>query len=117
MNGSPLIGVLALQGDVSDHRRLLERVGAASVPVRTPEELAVVDGLVIPGGESTTMWRLMRSFELWEPLRARVQNGTPVYGSCAGMIMMAEQIVDGVDGQETIGGMDVTVRRNAFGRQ
>lgn len=85
--------------------------------VRRPEELERVHGLVIPGGESTTMWRLARAFELLDPLRKRIEGGMPAYGSCAGMIMLADRIVDGAQGQETIGGIDMTVRRNAFGRQ
>lgn len=112
-----LVGVLALQGDVREHRRILEDLGADSLAVRTAAELDRVDGLVIPGGESTTMWRLGRSFGLLEPLRKRIQAGLPAYGSCAGMIMLADRLEDGVEGQETIGGLDVTVRRNAFGRQ
>lgn len=113
----PTIGVLALQGDVREHRRILTELGAVSSAVRTPAELAAVDALVIPGGESTTMWRLARTFELLEPLRQRVAAGMPAYGSCAGMIMLADRIEGGAEGQETIGGLDVTVRRNAFGRQ
>lgn len=119
--GSPLVGVLALQGDVREHQTLLDRVGAASVAVRTPAELAAVDALVIPGGESTTMARLARVFDLLEPLRERIGTGMPAYGSCAGMIMLADRIVGektgGAEQQETIGGMDISVRRNAFGRQ
>ena len=117
MAAVPTIGVLALQGDVREHRRVLESCGAASAAVRRPEELERVDGLVIPGGESTTMWRLARTFDLLEPLRKRVEQGMPAYGSCAGMIMLADRIVDGVEGQETVGGIDMLVRRNAFGRQ
>jgi 5'-phosphate synthase pdxT subunit len=113
----PTIGVLALQGDVREHRRALESCGASTEAVRRPEELERVDGLVIPGGESTTMWRLARSFELLEPLRKRIEQGMPAYGSCAGMIMLADRIADGATGQETIGGIDMLVRRNAFGRQ
>ncbi len=113
----PVVGVLALQGDVREHQRSLESVGARTLPVRTLDELARVDALVLPGGESTTMWRLARSFELFEPLRARVASGMPAYGSCAGMIMLADHLEGGADGQETLGGMDVVVRRNAFGRQ
>ena len=113
----PTIGVLALQGDVREHLRALADCGADAVAVRRPEELERVDGLVIPGGESTTMWRLARSFELLGPLRKRIEAGLPAYGSCAGMIMLADRIADGVDGQETIGGIDMLVRRNAFGRQ
>lgn len=117
MAAVPTIGVLALQGDVREHRRVLESCGAATAVVRRPEELERVDALVIPGGESTTMWRLARTFELLDPLRKHVEQGMPAYGSCAGMIMLADRIVDGVDGQETIGGIDMLVRRNAFGRQ
>ncbi|GAA3986266.1 pyridoxal 5'-phosphate synthase glutaminase subunit PdxT [Actinomadura viridis] len=113
----PTIGVLALQGDVREHARALEGAGARTLPVRRPEELERVDGLVVPGGESTTMWRLARSFELLEPVRKRIEAGLPVYGSCAGMIMLADRIRDGARGQETFGGIDMTVRRNAFGRQ
>ncbi|WP_233552774.1 pyridoxal 5'-phosphate synthase glutaminase subunit PdxT [Jiangella rhizosphaerae] len=96
---------------------MLAAVGAQSRPVRTPAELDAVDALVLPGGESTTMWRLARTFGLLEPLRRRVAGGMPAYGSCAGMIMLADRIEGGVAGQETVGGMDITVRRNAFGRQ
>nr|WP_239000929.1 pyridoxal 5'-phosphate synthase glutaminase subunit PdxT [Jiangella asiatica] len=113
----PTVGVLALQGDVREHQRVLTGLGAATLAVRTPGELDRVDALIIPGGESTTMWRLARTFGLLEPLRQRVASGMPAYGSCAGMIMLADRIEGGVTGQETIGGMDVTVRRNAFGRQ
>mgnify|MGYP001335055251 CR=1 FL=1 len=113
----PTIGVLALQGDVREHARALEGAGARAVPVRRPAELESVDALVIPGGESTTMWRLARTFELFESLRKRIEAGMPAYGSCAGMIMLADRIRDGAEGQETIGGIDMTVRRNAFGRQ
>jgi 5'-phosphate synthase pdxT subunit len=113
----PTVGVLALQGDVREHRRVLESCGAGTAVVRRPEELERVDGLVIPGGESTTMWRLARTFDLLGPLRKRIEQGMPTYGSCAGMIMLADRIVDGAAGQETIGGIDMLVRRNAFGRQ
>jgi pyridoxal 5'-phosphate synthase pdxT subunit len=113
----PTVGVLALQGDVREHRRVLESCGAATAVVRRPEELERVQALVIPGGESTTMWRLARTFDLLEPLRKRVEQGMPAYGSCAGMIMLADRILDGAAGQETIGGIDMVVRRNAFGRQ
>jgi pyridoxal 5'-phosphate synthase pdxT subunit len=112
-----MIGVLALQGDVREHRAALESCGARTVTVRRPEELERVDALVIPGGESTTMWRLARTFELLDPLRKRIEQGMPAFGSCAGMIMLADRIVDGVRDQETIGGIDMVVRRNAFGRQ
>jgi pyridoxal 5'-phosphate synthase pdxT subunit len=113
----PLIGVLALQGDVREHRSMLERAGSTTVGVRRPSELAEVDGIVIPGGESTTMYKLARTFELFEPLREAIRAGLPAYGTCAGMIMLADQLEGGVADQETIGGLDVVVRRNAFGRQ
>ena len=113
----PVIGVLALQGDVPEHLRALEAAGAAAVPVRRPEEFERVDGLVIPGGESTTLWRLSVAFEVLEPLRKLIGEGLPAFGSCAGMIMLADRIADGADGQQTYGGIDMTVRRNAFGRQ
>ena len=111
------IGVLALQGDVREHLRALQRLGVGAMPVRRLEELDACDGLVIPGGESTTMAKLARTFELIEPLRIQIKAGLPCLGTCAGMILLAERIVDGIAGQETFGGLDVTVRRNAFGRQ
>jgi 5'-phosphate synthase pdxT subunit len=113
----PVVGVLALQGDVAEHLRALSAAGARPVPVRRPAELDDVAGLVIPGGESTTMWKLAVIFDLVEPLRKRLASGMPAFGSCAGMIMLADRLVDGIDGQETLGGIDMTVRRNAFGRQ
>jgi len=116
-NSRPVIGVLALQGDVREHLAALTEQGARAVPVRRPEELAGVDGLVLPGGESTTIVKLAARFDLLEPLRAAVRDGLPVYGSCAGMILLADRILDAPPDQETVGGMDVTVRRNAFGRQ
>jgi len=109
--------VLALQGDVREHLRALADSGAEPVPVRRPSELESVDGLVIPGGESTTIAKLAVAFELLEPLRERIAGGMPAYGSCAGMILLADRVLDGVEGQQTLGGLDVTVRRNAFGRQ
>jgi 5'-phosphate synthase pdxT subunit len=114
---SPVLGVLALQGDVREHVRILESLGARAVPVRRSAELASVDGLVLPGGESTTIIKLAVAFDLLEPLRAAVKEGLPAYGSCAGMILLADRIADGIEGQQTIGGLDVLVRRNAFGRQ
>jgi 5'-phosphate synthase pdxT subunit len=114
---APVIGVLALQGDVPEHLRALEAAGAAPVPVRRPTELERVDGLVIPGGESTTLWRLSVAFDVLEPLRKLIGAGLPAFGSCAGMIMLADRLADGVAGQQTYGGIDMTVRRNAFGRQ
>jgi pyridoxal 5'-phosphate synthase pdxT subunit len=113
----PVIGVLALQGDVPEHLRALEAAGATATPVRRPEEFSRLDGLVIPGGESTTLWRLSVAFEVLEPLRKLIGEGLPAFGSCAGMIMLADRIADGAEGQQTCGGIDMTVRRNAFGRQ
>ena len=113
----PVIGVLALQGDVPEHLRALESAGARPEPVRRPEELDRLDGLVIPGGESTTLWRLSVAFDVLEPLRKLIDEGLPAFGSCAGMIMLADRLADGVAGQLTYGGIDMTVRRNAFGRQ
>jgi len=113
----PVIGVFALQGDVREHVHALAASGVRAVPVRRPEELAAVDGLIVPGGESTTMSRLSVIFELLEPIRARIAAGLPVYGSCAGMIMLAGTVLDGRPDQQTFGGIDMVVRRNAFGRQ
>ena len=111
------IGVLALQGDVREHVRTLEAVGADTIQVRTPKELASVSGLVIPGGESTTIAKLARIFELFEPIQDAIKAGLPVFGTCAGLILLSNQIVDGIEGQETFGGLDTVVRRNAFGHQ
>ena len=114
---TPVIGVLALQGDVREHLAILRGLGVETRTVRRPEELLEVDGLVVPGGESTTMAKLARIFDLLEPLRQAAKDGLPMFGTCAGMIMLADRIQDGAPGQETIGGLDVVVRRNAFGRQ
>ncbi len=111
------IGVLALQGDVREHLAALESLGVAALSVRRPAELDACDGLVIPGGESTTMAKLARIFDLFEPLQNRIAAGMPAFGTCAGMIMLADRVVDGTADQETLGGLDITVRRNAFGRQ
>jgi pyridoxal 5'-phosphate synthase pdxT subunit len=113
----PLIGVLALQGDVAEHARAMRAAGARTSIVRTPAELEVVDGLVIPGGESTTIWKLAEIFGLARPLRTRIEEGMPVFGSCAGLIMLATTVLDPASGQETFGAINMTVRRNAFGRQ
>ena len=113
----PAIGVLALQGDVREHVRALEEAGATAKPVRRLHEIEAVDGLVIPGGESTTLWKLATAFELLDPLRKLIAGGLPAFGSCAGLIMLADHLVDAAAGQETFGGIDMTARRNAFGRQ
>lgn len=115
--GAPRVGVLALQGDVREHLRALTRAGAVAVPVRRAEELSTVDGIVLPGGESTTIGLLATTFGLLEPLQKAVAGGMPAYGSCAGMILLADTVVGGRPEQPTIGGLDVVVRRNAFGRQ
>lgn len=113
----PVIGVLALQGDVREHVTALEVAGARPLAVRRPAELTALDGLVIPGGESTTIDKLLRIFELFDPLRAAIKDGLPAYGSCAGMILLADRVLGATHDQQTLGGLDVTVRRNAFGRQ
>ncbi|MFE6994677.1 pyridoxal 5'-phosphate synthase glutaminase subunit PdxT [Microbacterium sp. NPDC057659] len=114
---TPRVGVLALQGDVREHAALLADLGAEVVLVRRPEELATVAGLVIPGGESTVIDKLSRIFGLQEPIRAAIADGMPVLGTCAGLIMISNELVDGIEGQQTFGGLDVRTRRNAFGRQ
>ena len=113
----PHVGVLALQGDVREHARVLTELGAEVSLVRRPVELAAVDGLVIPGGESSVIDKLSRAFGMREPVRDAIAAGMPMYGTCAGMILLADRIVDGIEGQQTFGGLDVTVRRNAFGSQ
>ena len=109
--------MFALQGDVREHVRALAELGVVASSVRRPDELAACDALVLPGGESTTMAKLARTFGLFEPLRERIRSGLPVLGTCAGMILLADRVEDGSAGQETLGGLDITVRRNAFGRQ
>nr|WP_310376279.1 pyridoxal 5'-phosphate synthase glutaminase subunit PdxT [Catenuloplanes atrovinosus] len=111
------VGVLALQGDVREHLRALAECDALARPVRRPEELDTVDALVIPGGESTAISKLAVDFGLLDPIRKRIADGMPVYGSCAGMIMLAGTVLDGRPDQQSFGGIDMTVRRNAFGRQ
>jgi len=111
------VGVFALQGDVREHLRVLTSLGVRAIGGRRVAELDACDGLVIPGGESTTMSKLARTFDLFEPIRQRIKEGLPVFGTCAGMIMLADRIEDGTADQETLGGLDITVRRNAFGRQ
>lgn len=113
----PLIGVFALQGDVREHLAALTRLGADALAIRRPEELARCQGIVLPGGESTTMAKLARTFGLLDPLRDRIHDGMPAFGTCAGMILLADRVLDGPADQESIGGIDMTVRRNAFGRQ
>jgi 5'-phosphate synthase pdxT subunit len=115
--GSPKVGVLALQGDFREHIAVLRSLGADAVPVKRPEELERVAGLVIPGGESSVMDKLSRLFGLAEPLKAAIRSGLPVYGTCAGLIMIADTILDSIQGQQNFGGLDVVVRRNAFGSQ
>ncbi|GAA1475678.1 pyridoxal 5'-phosphate synthase glutaminase subunit PdxT [Nocardioides aestuarii] len=117
MTHQPTVGVFALQGDVREHVHLLEGLGVRALAVRRPSELDHCDALVLPGGESTTMAKLARIFELDDPIRKRIADGMPTLGTCAGMILLADRIEDGASGQETFGGLDVTVRRNAFGRQ
>jgi 5'-phosphate synthase pdxT subunit len=117
VSDTPRIGVLALQGDVREHLRSLEQVGAEGARVRRPAELDDVDALVVPGGESTTIGKLLVTFDLLEPLQKRIRDGMPAFGSCAGMILLADRVLDGTDDQVGVGGIDMTVRRNAFGRQ
>lgn len=114
---TPTVGVLALQGDVREHVAALTQLGVAGVAVRRPSELDAIDGLIIPGGESTTIWKLARTFEIFEAIAGRIKAGMPTFGTCAGMVLLADQLLDGATGQETFGGLDITVRRNAFGRQ
>ena len=113
----PVIGVLALQGDVQEHLVSLAKCDVTARPIRRAEELDELDGIVIPGGESTTISKLLDNFELLEPLKAKIKDGFPAYGSCAGMILLANNVLDGREDQHQLGGLDVTVRRNAFGRQ
>jgi 5'-phosphate synthase pdxT subunit len=116
-NGTPLVGVLALQGDFREHLALLHSLGADAIAVRRPEDLARVQGLVIPGGESSVMDKLSRLFGMAEPLREAVASGLPMFGTCAGLIMLADTVRDAIEGQQTLGGFDIAVRRNAFGSQ
>jgi 5'-phosphate synthase pdxT subunit len=111
------VGVLALQGDVREHVAALRAAGADPVAVRRPDELGRLDGIIIPGGESTTIGKLLVTFELLEPLRKALEAGLPAYGACAGMILLADRVLDGTADQVGLGGIDMTVRRNAFGRQ
>jgi 5'-phosphate synthase pdxT subunit len=113
----PVVGVLALQGDVREHLVALAGLGVTARPIRRATELSGLDGIVIPGGESTTICRLLDVFDLWAPLAARLQDGLPAFGSCAGMIVLATEILDGRPDQRPLGAIDIVVRRNAFGRQ
>jgi 5'-phosphate synthase pdxT subunit len=115
--GSVRVGVLALQGDVREHLTSLTAAGADPVPVKRASDLEGLDGIVLPGGESTTMGKLLVLFDLLEPLRERIASGLPAYGTCAGMILLASEVLDGRHDQKLIGGLDITVRRNAFGSQ
>lgn len=117
MAGSATVGILALQGDVREHEIVLQGLGASTARVRRPEELAAVDALVIPGGESTVIDKLSRTFGMREPLMAAIADGMPMLGTCAGLIMLADTVVDAIGGQLSFGGIDAVVRRNAFGRQ
>lgn len=117
VQAGPRVGVLALQGDFREHAHVLAKLGAAVSLVRRPDELAAVDGLVIPGGESSVMDKLARTFGLQEPLKRAIEGGLPVYGTCAGLIMLADTVLDAIAGQQSLGGLDVVVRRNAFGSQ
>jgi 5'-phosphate synthase pdxT subunit len=111
------VGVLALQGDFREHLAVLDGLGAMAVPVRRPEELSQIDGLVIPGGESSVMDKLSRMFGLADPLKQAIADGLPVYGTCAGLIMLSNTVLDAINGQQSLGGFDIAVRRNAFGSQ
>jgi len=114
---SPRVGVLALQGDVREHLAVLTALGADARPVRRPEELAAVEGLVLPGGESSVIDKLARAFGLFEPIRAAIADGMPMYGTCAGLILLADRVDGAITGQQTFGGIDARVARNAFGSQ
>ena len=111
------VGVLALQGDFREHVQVLESLGVETLKVRTLEELDRCSGLVIPGGESTVIQKLAQNYGLFDPIQERIANGFPAFGTCAGLIMLANEILDGIDGQRSFGGLDVSVRRNAFGNQ
>jgi 5'-phosphate synthase pdxT subunit len=111
------VGVLALQGDFREHIAALSAIGVEAIAVKTAEEINSVDALVLPGGESTTIAKLARIFGVFDLLKSKIANGLPVYGSCAGLILLANKIMDGAEGQETFGGLEITARRNAFGRQ
>ena len=117
MAGSGRVGVLALQGDFREHLAVLNGLGTTAMPIRRPEELSQIDGLVIPGGESSVMDKLSRMFGLADPLKEAIAGGLPVYGTCAGLIMLSATVLDAINGQQSLGGFDIAVRRNAFGSQ
>ena len=117
MAGNSTVGVLALQGDFREHIAVLNGLGADAVPIRRPDELDAIDGLVIPGGESSVIDKMARNFDLFEPLKAKIASGLPVYGTCAGLIMLSDTVLDAITGQQSLGGLNVAVRRNAFGSQ
>lgn len=112
-----VVGVLALQGAFNRHTKMLGELNVATQEVRTPQDLASVDALVLPGGESTTMSQLLESSELFEPIKKMIHEGMPVFGTCAGMILLAKEIIDGRDDQVSFGAIDIDVQRNAYGRQ
>jgi len=116
-SGRPVVGVLALQGDFREHLAVVTGLGATGVAVRKPEELDQVDGLIIPGGESTVIDKLSRLYGMADAIKAKIADGLPVYGTCAGLIMLADTVLDSIGGQQSFGGLDVAVRRNAFGNQ
>ena len=111
------VGVLALQGDFREHIAAFSAIGVEAIAVKTAEDINSVDALVLPGGESTTIAKLARIFEVFDLIKQKIKDGLPVYGSCAGLILLSNKILDGIEGQETFGGLDVIARRNAFGRQ
>ena len=111
------IGVLALQGDFREHLHALTEIGVQCLPIKRPEDLEKIDGLILPGGESTTIAKLAKVFNLFKPIQSKINDGFPIYGSCAGLILLADRILDGAADQETFGGLNITARRNAFGRQ
>ncbi|MEY4980912.1 MAG: hypothetical protein RL174_250 [Actinomycetota bacterium] len=114
---TPLVGVLALQGDFREHQSTLSSLGVESIQVRTLPELLKCDGLIIPGGESTVIQKLAVAFGLFDPLASAISSGLPTFGTCAGLIMLADEIIDGIADQKGFGGLDIAVRRNAFGNQ
>ena len=112
-----VVGVLALQGAFNSHTKVLDSIGVSTQEIRTPQDLVSVDALVMPGGESTTMSQLLESYELFEPIKKLIREGLPVFGTCAGMILLANKIIDGRDDQLSFGAIDIEVQRNAYGRQ